>query len=127
MGKSVGCTLKLLSEKDDRNTPRNRLVEISLTNGATKNSGTWSLMADSRHPELNIGTSSGRWVLNQVGDAESPTLYVIRSDREILLELYDLDSNFIERVGCADSFSGNAWRQGPPASDLAYSIWFGCS
>jgi hypothetical protein len=123
--KSVGCVLKLAGDKNVRDTPR--FIELSINSGYTHRGGTWVLMRNSTDPELKIGASKGRWTLAEVEGYAGWTLDIVGPKLYVQLELYGLDGDFIERIGCADSITGDAWRQGPPESNMSFTMWYGCA
>jgi hypothetical protein len=125
--KTVSCTLKLAQDRDDPQTVRK--CDLSIQGDSSPGSRTWELGNDSNDSRLTIGVGSGPWVLYEASPGSgSWTLYILdqANSYAILVELYGLPSNFLDVITCGTSLSGNAWHQGPPASDLAYSLWFGC-
>jgi hypothetical protein len=101
-----------------------RFVEISVDSGERHREGDWSLLSNSPDPELSIGFKSGTWFMFEEGDG-TWTLYMMGKD-QIVLELWDLDPDFLVNLQCFGKYQGIARRYGPPESFPDYTIRLFC-
>lgn len=124
--KSVGCTLKL---QQDANDPQSiRRCDLSIQGDQSQASRNWTLMDDSDDPRLAVGLDSGSWILNEwpIGSG-SGAIFILDGNSNILVNLNSVPLNFLDLITCGSGLSGNGVHQGPPRSDIVYSLWFGCS
>jgi len=119
------CMLRLSDDKDG--APPHRVSEIMLNVESQARRGTWTLLKGSKDPRIAVGASSGLWTLLYEEEKNLPTLAVMREeDYRILFLLYAVSQRDLSKVGCGSSLGGDGWHQGPPESDINFSIWFSC-
>ena len=124
----LGCTFKL-AEDADRSAPH-RTAEITISVDGESRSGKWKLVDDSSDSRVTVGNSNGIWFLanGSDDDGDTATLYVARpSDQRILFELYGVNRKTLSMMSCGSGFGGNGWHQGPPKSNIVFSLWYGCA
>jgi hypothetical protein len=128
--KTVGCTLKLANDTDD---PQNiRRIDLSISGNSSTGNGTWELTNDSPDSRLTIGVTDGTWYLTPYSDDDNHgdvDLYGTDDSGSVgnrVATLFYLPWDFLAHIGCGFGLSGDGSHPGPPATDIVYSIWFGC-
>lgn len=123
--KVINCRLKLAEDADWKTA--DRVVELSVSSGKDFRHGTWKMISDARDSRMIIGVAQGKWV-NHWSDKSEWTMYFLpRDDLDILFQLYKVGSQPVEDIGCGSGRGGDGWRQGPPESNINYSLSLDCA
>lgn len=122
--KEIDCKLKLAEDGDWKTS--DRIVEMSVAGGKDLRQGTWTMTADARDPRMQIGVSSGRWLVHSLEATGWTMTFLPNDDTKVLVELFRVGSQPVEDIGCGVSRGGDSWRQGPPNSNINYVLSFSC-